>query len=127
MRAAIDNEFELPAAEDYGGPPVTSKLIPGQTDASGEETWQSLLLDYKHRVALASGARERQFNDQDNERESPGHTSSMGRLTSENRTAQIEPVPEILPLSLTLTVNQCTRVSWLPLPFIDSPKANPQA
>jgi hypothetical protein len=95
VRATIDNEFELPASDDYGGPPAKSKLIPGQSDASGEDTWQSLLFDYKHRIALGSGARERQFNDHDNELESPGHSSSStGRLTSQNRTAQIEPVPD---------------------------------
>ena len=82
------------ATDDYGGPHAASKHIPGQTDASGEETWQSLLLDYNHLIALGSGARERQFNDRDNELESPGYSSSMGRLTSQNKTAQVEPVPD---------------------------------
>ncbi len=94
IRAAIDNGFELLANDDYGGPHPACKLTPDHTDASGEETWQSLLLDYNHLIAFGSGARERQFNDQDNELESPGYSSSMGRLTSQNRTAQIEPVPD---------------------------------
>jgi hypothetical protein len=94
IRATIDNGLGLLASDDYGGPHAASKLVPGQTDASGEETWQSLLLDYNHLIALGSGARERQFNDQDNELESPGYSSSMGRLTSQNRTAQVEPVPD---------------------------------
>jgi hypothetical protein len=94
IRATIDNEFGLLASDDYGGPHSAFKLMPGQTDASGEETWQSLLLDYNHLIALGSGARERQFNDQDNETESPGYSSSMGRLTSQNKTAQVEPVPD---------------------------------
>jgi hypothetical protein len=84
----------LLATDDYGGPLAASKLNPGQTDASSEETWQSLLLDYNHLNALGSGARERQFNDQDNELESPGYSSSIGRLTSQNRTAQVEPAPD---------------------------------
>jgi hypothetical protein len=93
-RATIENRFELPETDDYGGPPTTSKSIAGQTDVSGEETWQSLLLDYNHLIALGSGERERQFNDRDNELESPGQTSSKGRLTSQNRTAQVEPLPD---------------------------------
>jgi hypothetical protein len=52
------------------------------------------ILDYNHRIALGSGARERQFNDQDNELESPGYRSSVGRLTSQNRTVQVEPLPD---------------------------------
>jgi hypothetical protein len=94
IRATIDNEFGLLATDDYGAPHAASKFIPGQTDASGEDAWQSLLLDYNRRIALGSGARERQFNDQDNELESPDYSSSMGRLTSQNRTAQVEPVPD---------------------------------
>jgi hypothetical protein len=90
----IDNEFGLLGTDDYGGPHGASKLIPGQTGASGEDTWQSLLLDYNHRIALGSGARERQFNDQDNELESPGYSSSTGRLTSQNGTVQVEPLPD---------------------------------
>jgi hypothetical protein len=93
MRATIDNGFALPTSDDYGGPHAASKHIPGQTDAAGEETWQSLLLDYNHLIALGPGARERQFNDRDNELE-PGYSRSMGRLTSQNRTAQVEPVPD---------------------------------
>jgi hypothetical protein len=93
IRATIDNEFGLLVTDD-GGHDAASKLIRGQTDASGEDTWQSLLFDYNHRIALGSGARERQFNDQDNELESPGYSSSMGRLTSQNRTAQVEPVAD---------------------------------
>jgi hypothetical protein len=93
IRATIDNEFGLLSTDD-GGHEAASKLIRGQTDASGEDTWQSLLFDYNHRIALGSGVRERQFNDQDNELESPGYSSSMGRLTSQNRTAQVEPVPD---------------------------------
>jgi hypothetical protein len=94
IRATIDNGFGLPATDDYGGPHTASKLIPGQTDATGEETWQSLLLDYSHLIALGSGARERQFNDRDSELESPGYRRSIGRLPSQNRTAQVEPVPD---------------------------------
>jgi hypothetical protein len=91
VRATTDNGFGLLATDDDGGPDAASKLIPGQTDASGEETWQSLL-DDNHPIALRSGARERQFNDQDNELESPGYSSSMRRSTSQDRTAQVEPV-----------------------------------
>src|SRR5271170_1506664 len=94
IRATIDNGFGLLATDDYGGPHAASKLIQGQTDATGEETWQSLLLDYNHLIALGPGVRERQFNDCDNELEPPGYSSSMGRLTSQNRTAQVEPVPD---------------------------------
>jgi hypothetical protein len=94
IRVSVADEMGLPASDDYGGPHAASKLIPGRIDASGEETWQSLLLDYNHLIALGSGGRERQFNDQDNERESPGYSRSVGRLTSRNRTAQVEPAPE---------------------------------
>ncbi len=94
IRATIDNGSGLLATDDYGGPHAASKLTPGQTDAGGEQTWQSLLLDYKNLIALGSGARERQFNDQDNELESPGYSSSMRRSTSQNRTAQVEPMPD---------------------------------
>lgn len=93
VRAIIDNGFGLPATDDYGGPDAASKPVPGQTDASGEETWQILLLEYNHLIALGA-ARERQFNDQDNEQETPDHSSGMGRLTSRNRTAQVEPPPD---------------------------------
>jgi hypothetical protein len=89
-RAAIDNGLVLPATDDYGGPDAAS----GQTDASGEETWQSLLLEYSHLIALGSGALERQFNDQDNELESPDYGSGMDRATSQKRTVQVEPVPK---------------------------------
>ncbi len=94
IRATIGNEFELPESDDYGGPHAASKLFRGQTDASDEDAWPSLLLDYNHHIAFGSGARERQFNDQDNELESPGYSSSRDRLTSQNRTAQVEPVPD---------------------------------
>jgi hypothetical protein len=94
IRGTIDNGFGLPITDDYGGALAEYKLIPGQTDASGEENWQSLLLDYKHLSALGLGTRERQFNDQDNELESPRSHARMGRLTSQNRTAQIEPVSD---------------------------------
>jgi hypothetical protein len=89
-RATIDNGFGLRATDDYGGPDAAS----GQTDASGEETWQSLLLEYRHLIALGSGALERQFNDQDNELESPDYSSSMDRSTSQKKTVQVEPVPK---------------------------------
>jgi hypothetical protein len=94
IRATIKNGSGLLATDDYGGPHAASKLIPSQTDASGEETWQGLLLDYKHLIALGSGARQRQFNDQDNELESPGYSSSVRRSTSQNRAAQVEPMPD---------------------------------
>jgi hypothetical protein len=97
IRGTIDNEFGLLATDDYGGPHAASKHIPSQTDASGEDTWQSLLLDYNHRIAFGMGARERQFNDQDNELESPCYSSSMGRLTPQNKTAQVDPVPDTPP------------------------------
>ena len=84
----------LLANDDYGGPDAASKPIPSQADASGEEAWQSLFLEYNHLAASGSGARERQFNDQDNELELPDYSSNMGRWTSQNRTAQIEPVPD---------------------------------
>src|SRR5580704_7236585 len=89
IRETIENEFGLLATDDYGGPHAASKQIPGQTDASGEDTWQSLLVDYNHRNAFGLDARERQFNDRDYEREPPGYSSSMGRLTSQNKTAQV--------------------------------------
>lgn len=96
IRTTIDNEFGLRATDDYGGSGAASKHIPSQTDASDEDTWQSLMLDYNHRISSGPGARERQFNDQDNDREPPGYNSSIGRLTSQNRTAQIEPLPDDL-------------------------------
>jgi hypothetical protein len=95
IRVSVEDEMVgLPASDDYGGPHVASKLILGKADASSEETWQSLLLGYNHLIALGSGARERQFNDRDNELEPPGYSRSLGRLTSQNRTAQVEPVPD---------------------------------
>jgi hypothetical protein len=94
IRETIENEFGLLATDDYGGPHAASKQIPGQTDASGEDTWQSLLVDYNHRNAFGLDARERQFNDRDYEREPPGYSSSMGRLTSQNKTAQVDPLPD---------------------------------
>jgi hypothetical protein len=77
---SVDNDFGLLATDDYGGPRAASKPIPGKADAASEETWQSLLLGYSRLIALGSGARERQFNDQDNQPESPqdlGGTSSL--------------------------------------------------
>ena len=53
--ATIDNEFGLLATDD--GPGAAPKHIPGETDASGEDTWQSLLLDYDHRISGAGRAR----------------------------------------------------------------------
>ncbi len=84
---------DLLATDDYGGSDAASKFIAGQTDASGDEAWQSLLFEYNHFTALRLGARERQFNDQDNELEPPDY-SSVGRVTSQNKTAQVEPVPD---------------------------------
>ena len=94
IRMRVEDEIGLLSTDDYGGPHAASKKIPGQTDAGGEETWQSLLLDYNHLIASGSGARARQFNDRDNELEAPDYSRSMGRLTSQNKTAQVEPVPD---------------------------------
>jgi len=92
--ARIEDEVGLLATDDYGGPHGASKLIPGEEDASSEETWQSLLLDYNYLIALGPGARERQFNDQDHEPESPQYSSDMRRGKSQNRAGQLEPVPD---------------------------------
>ena len=117
--ATIDNEFGLLATDDYGGPtlhPNTSRARQTQAAKTRGRVCSSI-------TTIASrgpGARERQFNDQDNEREPPGYNSSMGRLTSQNRTAQIEPLPDD-PSTITdadgqpkTTDSFCTRVSWLP-------------
>lgn len=97
LGASVDNDFGLLATDDYGGPRAASKPLSGYTDATGEETWQNLLLGYSRLIALGSGARERQFNDQvndhDNEPESPQDRGGMGRLKSQVGKAQVEPSP----------------------------------
>jgi hypothetical protein len=94
ISASVEDEVGLLATDDCGRLRAASKLIPDKEDASGEETWQSLLLGYNYLIALGSGARERQFNDQDHEPESPQYNGDMRRGKSQNRTGQLEPVPD---------------------------------
>jgi hypothetical protein len=66
--------------------------------APGDDSEAAFALLYTEALGLASlspadiALGERQFNDQDNELEWPG--SSMGRWISQNRTPQVEPVPD---------------------------------
>jgi hypothetical protein len=92
--ASVGDEVGLLDTGDYGGPRAPSQLIPGKEDARGEETWQSLLFGYNYLIAPGSSARVRQFNDQNHEPESPQNSGDMRRGRSQNRTWQLEPVPD---------------------------------
>ena len=86
-RASVDSEFGLPASDDYGGPHAAS------ADATGEATWQGLLLDRSHLIELGSGTRERRSSAEDRDLALPGY-GSRGRLAPQNKTVAIEPVNE---------------------------------
>lgn len=118
ISASVEDEVGLLATDDYGRPHAASKLIPGKEDASGEETWQSLLLAYNYLIALGPGARERQFNEQDHEPESPQY-GDMRRGKSQNRTGQLEPVPDTS-LTPPPALNPSAQLLSHPPPFRDA-------
>jgi hypothetical protein len=113
--ASVDDEGGLLATEDYGGPHSPSKPKAGEADATAEETWKGLLLGYNHFIAMGSGAQTRQSDGRDPEPEPPRYSSSMGRLTSQNRAVQVEPAPDtrLAPANSAPVLHKTELAEWM--------------